>query len=346
MRENYSNQKNSWKESKNIGGVIFSTFLFSDPEEIDLLAIKIETEKYLVKEWIVVEGRYTFRGKPRNLILRELLNKDPRFNEHRDRIHILECDENFFESFKHAKKTLLLKFFELSIRKIFNIHYTSTRRTFQESRFFHVEKCTRDFATSKILELSVTDEDWILISDVDEILNTEDTEIRKSLSSVMQSRDLFVMLKRQRFIFDFDNFDSQLRFTPLVNVSLIRSGGSKISEFRLRSDGVPKVNLPYLVEYCFCMSLDAIIRKLTTFSHVGTTRDFVEFAMKVNGTFLMPDSDLSEISWLERIDISDLQVPSYVKKNFSKLKTSNVSSEYRQNRSELFPGIFGKDTGR
>lgn len=342
MRASHSNQLNSRNVRKNVGGVIFSTFLFSDPEEINLLAIKIETEKYLVKEWVIVEGRYTFRGKPRNLILRDILNNDKRFDKYRERIHILECDENFFENFKHSKKTLLLKFFELSLRKIFNIHYISTRRTFQESRFFYVEKCTRDFATSKILELSSSEDDYILISDVDEILNTENAEIRNSLRTIMQSKDLFVMLKRQRFIFDFDNFDSQLRFTPLVNVNLIRSGGSKISEFRLRSDGVPKVQLPYLVEYCFCMSLDAMIRKLTTFSHIGTTRDFVEFAMKVNGTFLMPDSNLSEISWLERIDISDLQIPSYVKKNFSKLRTNNVSSKYRQNRSELFPGIFGK----
>jgi hypothetical protein len=319
---------------------IFSTFLFSDTEEIELLIIKIETEKYLVKNWIVVEGKYTFRGKQRNFILKDLVKNDSRLKPYASRIHILECHENFFEKFKWSKKLLFLKLFELLIRKVFSIHFASTLRTFQESRFFYAEKCMRKFATSKILELSDTDHDWILISDVDEILNIEDLEIRNSLSLILLSNDLFVMLNRQRFMFDFDNIDSQQRFTPLINVSLIRQGIAQISDFRHRSDGIAKVNFPYVVEYCFCMSLDAVARKLSTFSHIGTTKDFIEFAMKVNGTLLMPDSDLAEIRWLEKVDISNLKVPAYVKKHISTLKTNNVNLDYRENRKELFSEIF------
>lgn len=192
------------------------------------------------------------------------------------------------------------------------------------------------------MDLSNSQHDWILISDVDEILNIDNVEIRKSLSSVLQSNDLFIMLRRQRFMFDFDNIDAQQRFTPLINIKLIRSGLAQISSFRHQGNGVPKVDLPYVVEYCFCMSLDAINRKLSTFSHIGTTKDFIEYSMKVNGTLLMPDSDLSEIRWLERIEILDLQVPAYVKQHILTLKTHNVDLNYQEIRAKEFPTIFGK----
>lgn len=84
---------------------IISACMFSQKSEIDLLYAKVVTEDSLVKNWVVVEGAYSFRGDPKPLILKELLLNDPRFKEYVQRIHVVEVRKNFLEDFSMAQNT-------------------------------------------------------------------------------------------------------------------------------------------------------------------------------------------------------------------------------------------------
>jgi hypothetical protein len=315
--------------------------MFSDIEEIDLMYIKILAESSLVKEWVIVEGAYTFRGHSRPLILKNILENDIRFKPYLTRIHVIENKVNIVSEFKFSKKFIVRKSIELLARKFLKLHYEPQKRTLYEMKYFYAEKKLRDTALFKIFELSKEEIEWVFVSDVDEILNVEHANIYDAVIELLNSEDLFILLYRKKFVFDFDNLDGQQRFTPLVNINLIKQMRiPSLSEFRHRFDGVIQTDLPYVIEYSYCFSAEAIIRKLNSFPHVSPPADFIQLAMKVNSTFLYPDSNRREVRWLNKIDISKYQVPKYVLQNLKVIKTNNVDANYKQNRKDEFSEIF------
>jgi hypothetical protein len=320
---------------------ICSTFMFSDIEEIDLMYIKVLAESSLVKEWVIVEGAYTFRGHRRSLILRNILENDIRFKPYLNRMHVIENNINIVSEFKFPRKFIVRKLAELLVRKFLNLNYESQKRTLYEMKYFYAEKKLCDAALLKIFELSKKEIKWVFVSDVDEILNVEHSNIHDAVISLVNSEDLFILLYRKKFVFDFDNLDGQQRFTPLVNINLIKQMEiPSLSEFRNRFDGVIQTELPYVIEYSYCFSAEAIIRKLNSFPHVSPPADFIRLAMRVNSTFLYPDSNRQEVRWLNGVDISKYQVPKYVQQNLTLIKTNNINSNYKQNRKVEFSEIF------
>ena len=290
---------------------------------------------------MIVEGAYTFRGHRRSLLLKNILENDIRFEPYLTRMHVIENNVDIVSDFRFSKKFIVRKSIELLVRKFFKLHYEPQKRSLYEMKFFYAEKKLRDTALLRIFELSKEGIKWVFVSDVDEILNVEHSDIHDAVIELLNSEDLFVLLYRRKFVFDFDNLDGQQRFTPLVNINLIKHMEiPSLSEFRHRFDGVIQTELPYVIEYSYCFSAEAIIRKLNSFPHVSPPADFIRLAMKVNSTFLYPDSDRREVRWLNKVDISKYQVPKYVQQNLRAIKTNNVDANYKQNRKDEFPEIF------
>jgi hypothetical protein len=320
---------------------IISAFMFSDPEEIELVLAKIISEEPLVKNWVIVEGEYSFRGDRKPLILKKMIDTDPRFTQFVGRIHVIEAKQNFLEGFKYPALFLLRKQFEILIRRISRVNYKNQQRALVEKKFFYAENCTRNFAITKILELAEEENTWILISDADEILNLTNEKIRKSIKEIMHSGNLFVMLFRQKYAYDFDNLDSQQRFTPFVSLKALRHlPAPSLSLFRTRFDGTPYVDLPYVVEYTFCFSLEAIFRKLSMFPHVSPSNEAIRESLLINGTALYIDADNSERRWFKKVKLDDQIVPDYIVTNFQKLRTNNIDQNYLENRRLKYPDLF------
>jgi hypothetical protein len=320
---------------------ILSTFLFSGREEIELLLIKLTTESKYVKSWIAVEGIYTFQGEPKRLNLREILEEDPRFTEFSERVEIVEIRENLATKFSYPKGFKFRKVLELSLRRTLGIDFETTLRKYKEMPNFYVERQSRDCALAFILQSINPEQDWVFISDVDEVLNLEVETARRDLKKRMDGKSNFLLLNRMRFVFDFDNLDGQQRFTPLVRVSYLqRYPLLTLAEFRERVDGMPLTEHPYVVEYSYCFSRKGIYEKLKSFAHLSPSLEQIERAFRLNHNFVYTNNGSLNLRWLSKVDISSMQVPQVVKTNFKQLETGNVNPDFVLARADEFPSLF------
>jgi len=315
--------------------------MFSQKSELELLYAKIVTEAPLVKNWVIVEGAYSFKGEKKPLILQELLSKDSRFIEYSKRIHVVEVHQNLISDFRYGATYFLRKKLEIIIRKFISRGYEHEKRIFLEKKHFHAEWISRDSAIPKILELSTSGNDWILISDVDEILNLSDKSIYNSISQIMESNEMFHMLYRQRFVFDFDNYDYQQRFTPFINIELLKSS-CNLSPFRGRIDGIAQNKYPFVTEYSYCFDLQPMLTKLKMFSHISPTKEKVIDALRLNCHLMYSDSNKLDTRLYKKVDLNDYLIPKYIKDNFDKLKTNNIDLNYESNRKAAYPEVFKK----
>jgi hypothetical protein len=330
-----------WKNVYNNLMSIISTCMFSDQGEIELLYAKITTEEILVSSWVIVEAAYTFRGDCKPLILGNLIKNDSRFKPYLERIHVVEVNKNLVADFKYGVKYLLRKKLEIYLRKLFFHGHENQQRLLFEKKFFYAEHAQRDAAIPKILELSADGDDWILVADLDEILNLSNIPIKNSVVDIMNSKELFAMLLRQKFAFDFDNLDAQQRYTPLVNVQMFKLNSEvTLSEFRDRFDGVPYTEHPYITEYTFCFSRETIFNKYATFPHVAPTEEKILEGLEINAYPIYDYSSNHDIRWLKKVDILDYSVPQYIIDNIERLKTHNVDQNYHVNRKIKFPNLF------
>ena len=315
-------------------GKLYCTFLFSDASEWELFVAKILSEQNLVEHWFVVDGEYSFKGELIGLCAKNLFRNESRLAQFESRITFIENRENFFESLRYSIRPSVVDF----LRSIRNRAQVKTLR--REKVFFSVEKKTRDLATSSVLE-RCEDSDWLLISDVDEILDTSGSRWTYIRDKLAKTSGKILRVLRLRYVFDFDNLDPQIKFCPIVQISLLRgSRPSKISEFRFRQDGVILSGKPLVFEYSYCFPLDAIKRKLRNFAHVGPDDDMFSAALRLNHHFVQPGMNNSARVWLEKSDIEGDLHSAYIIENISHLRTGNINPDYKEARRIEFPQLF------
>jgi hypothetical protein len=317
-------------------GKLYCTFLFSDASEWELFVAKILSEQNLVEHWFVVDGEYSFKGELIGLCAKKLLQNEPRLIEFESRITIIENKVNFFEDLRYSIKPSVIDF----LRTIRNRAQVRILR--KEKVFFAVEKLTRDLATASVLD-RCEDSDWLLISDVDEILDTSGSRWEYIRDKLANTSGKILRVHRLRYVFDFDNLDPQIKFCPIVQISLLRGNRpSKISEFRFRQDGVILSGKPLIFEYSYCFPLDAIRRKIQNFAHVGPDEDIFAAALRLNHHFVQPGMNTTTRVWLEKSDIEGDLHSAYIIENISHLRTGNVNPDYKEARSIEYPQLFSK----
>lgn len=298
---------------------IIDTFLFSEPFEANLLWLKLSLEEAFVHEWVILENEYTFQGEYKGLWAESVLTKDERFSKFRDRIRIIQG------AFKP--------------QEVYNQDGVFDQITLRS------EDAQRELARAYILK-TYTDEDYVLISDVDEMLDCTCTEKIEMLSKkIEQDKKGIVRIPRTRFWYDFDNLWLMSRSTPLVSVRLLREDSRPVGVMRKQTTG-PSKEWPrkVLFEYSFCFTRKEIMRKYDSQSHTGYKLDDIQRGLLCNH---VPVSSLRDTQmsldpslWLEKIELNEKNSPALVRDNLSTLKVNSVDNEYVKNRMLYYPEFF------
>ena len=319
----------------------YCTFLFSDPSEFSLLTGKILTESDYIEEWIVVESSYSFKGEFKGLTLNNLLDNEPRLTLHRDRIHVLEISDNLIETI--SLKNSAFSILEITARKAMNKNSQIIQRQLIERKFFEVEKLSRDFALSALKEIA-KNQDWLFITDVDEVIDLHSDITRIELLRALKSTSLFHQIQRRRYVFDFDNLDPRFRTVPLISFRMLEKESSfRISDFRFINNGlVSYFSKPPVIEFSYCFDINSIRKKLDNFAHLSPPEQSIIRALRLNHQLLYPGDPENQITWFQ----TDLQIdnwlPKYFLENLSNLRTNLVDLNYESNRVEAYPRSFQK----
>jgi hypothetical protein len=313
---------------------LYCTFLFSDAAEWELFVAKILSEQNLVEHWFVVDGEYNFKGEYIGLKAKNLLLNEPRLVDYRSRITIIENKDNFFVNERHSARPSFTDFLR-------NLRNGALGKTLQKEKiYFSVEKRTRDLATSSVLGIC-RDSDWLLITDVDEILDTYGPRGKYISEKLAKVSGKFLRVLRVRYVFDFDNLDPQIKFCPIIQIALLRGNQySKISDFRFRQDGLILTLKPLVFEYSYCFSMNAIKRKLQNFAHVAPDKDMFSAALRLNHHFIQPGMNTANRIWLDQ-SAPELEFHAiYIVENLAKLRTGNVNPNHKEARKKEFPQLF------
>ena len=298
---------------------IVDTFPFSEPYEADLLWVKLNIEAAVVDEWVIVENAYSFQGEPKGVWAESIVTGDDRFAPFRNRIRIMQDD--------------------------FKPEAVYNRDGIHDPLAFRAENAQRELARAYVLE-AFGDDDYVLISDVDEMLDAARAD-KKALLLDKINRDTtgIVRIPRTRFWFDFDNRWLMHRATPLVSIKALRDDPRMMGDIR-RDTISPVKRWPQalLFEYSFCTPFDEIIRKCSTQSHTGMRADELKRSVLCNH---IPVSSLRNVEisihprfWLETIALDEANSPRFVRDNLAALKTHVVAPDYRKNRQTYYPHLF------
>lgn len=294
---------------------IVDTFLFSEPFEKEILFLKIMLGANLVDEWLLIENSYTFQGKFKGLFAQEIINEDPRFEPYRHRI------------------------------KIISENYNPDVRASSDSEAFNVEFWQRDLAENVIHQLS--ENDYFFISDADECIDSTDAKRKNELLNAIQQHPYGIHhVSCLRYWYDFDNQYEILYGIPLVSVRYFKETGKPISQLRRENIGPCKEKWNNIIcfEYSHCISADNIVKKYSSFSHVGTTLEDIKEGLNNNCRVLSADRkhllSYGPKYFFKTVQLNAYNSPAYVRSNLAALKTNTISINYLKNRKEHFPFIF------
>src|SRR5690349_6138417 len=134
---------------------IVDSFLFSEPYEKELLLLKLQLEVNGIDEWVILENAYTLQGEKKGFHARKVLESDERFLPYLSKITIIEKE---YET-KYLPRHVMLDQFS-----------------------FQAEHTQRDFAYDYFMD-RYNEEDWIIISDVDEMMDFTDEKRYNELIS-------------------------------------------------------------------------------------------------------------------------------------------------------------------
>jgi len=298
---------------------IIDTFPFSEPFEANVLWLKLNLEDAFVDEWVIVENAYTFQGEHKGLWAETIVKKDERFSRFRDRIRILQG------TFKPQE-----------------VH--NQKGVFDQIALI-AHEAQRELAREYILK-KYTDEDYVLISDVDEMLDgTCEEKIELLSKRIEQDERGIIRVPRTRFWYDFDNLWLMSRSTPLVSVRVLKEDARPIDKIRGQNIG-PTKEWPkkMLFEYSFCFTLEEMVRKYDTGIHTGFRLEDIQRGLLCNHVPVSSLRDkrisLDPSFWLVKVELNEKNSPAFVRENLSDLKINTVDNEYVENRRLYYPEFF------
>jgi hypothetical protein len=304
------------------------TFLFSEPHEADVLWVKLNVEDHLVHEWVVVENAYTHQGGYKGHYLNELVLADERFDRFLPKLQVIESD----------------------IKPDFPVG----GRTVLDSEAVRIERAQREAALPHLLE-KYADQDYVLISDVDECMDTEAAKRRRLLRSKVATGEDIILVPRIRYCFDYDNRKLARRCVPLVSIKQLKRDG-RLNHYREQLLVTPVIWKHEMVfEYSYCYPRDSILRKYETMSHVGFERADLDIALRHNHRHISEyrmsrygsrPLDWTAETWFVKRRLNSRNSPAFVREHFAELRTDVVSPDYKRNRMETYPQYFPKSRVR
>jgi hypothetical protein len=318
---------------------LFSTFLFSQDFEFEILLAKLHTESPIIERWVAVENAYTFKGATKPAVLAAHLAADARFEPFRDRITVVSLAEDLTDDFGYAVRDRL----EFAARiALPGSDRSEIRRRFVEQRFFHAERRQRDAALAPLLEFG-GGEGWVVVTDVDEMLDGTDPARVDAVVDGTRSGAEVLALPRRRFVFDFDNEAvPRVRHVPLVVLSALTGGDASLDRLRKRAFGLVPGPQHLVYEYSSCYPSPDIARKLSTYAHLDPGPEALRDALESNHVPLTrAPSRLVPEDWYHRVDPEAVDAPRYVLEHLAELRTGSVNRDYQEARRRRYPELFG-----
>jgi len=297
---------------------IIDSFLFSEVYEKELLLLKFLLEDNGVHEWLILENAYAFQGEYKGLHARILIESDERFKPYRHKINYIERELETKPLPKHE------------------VHDEET---------YKVEFWQRDLAYNYFLD-NYNEEDWVIISDVDEMIDFSNATRSKELMKRIAASTGVLYFPIKRYWYDLDNEYKLLLWRSMCNKRYLLNSGKKLSSVRVdsfRHKG-DKWNNVIGFEYSTCYAAEHILRKFYTSTHTGFTPNDLKQSLRCNhrpvyevrGT--KPENNA--LYFFETVKLNETNSPKYVRENLALLKTNNIDINYKQNRRIDYPELF------
>jgi len=290
---------------------IFNLFAVSELYELELLLAKCNLENNFVSGWIICENDYSLRGTYKGEhSFRKAIWSDKRFEPFLDKIHIIEM------SFKYECKEGI---------DDFTVIYKQ-----------------RDIEQYAVQQLA-NDEDIIIISDLDEMINFTNPEAIKIITKPVVENNLVCPIANW-FIWDFDNLLGysletiriltikklkEIQLNPQLklyhNLQMIR---------HLKPDIILKPEIPIAYHYHNCYPKIDIWRKFNTYGHTGFTEEYLDKMLKYNCSWGREiGSELTETNFLKgTVELTVQNSPLYIRENLERLRTNNINPDYENLR--------------
>ena len=289
---------------------LFSTFLFSEPYEKEVLYAKLCIESTGIEHWVIVENSFTFQGEHKGNHLERIFAEDRRFDKFQNKITVVSAE---------------IEFPEIDFSQDVHLQGLSAERKQRELAREPLEKiCSAN--------------DWIMITDADEILDcSSDSRMELLLGKMTTCKGNWLRLPRRRFNYDFDNLWSEHRSTPLVKAEHLLKSDDPIALYRNRTIGVrSRWGSTMVFEYSFCFPKEQIVRKYETFGHPGLAQKEIIRAIESNRAAIFKESQ-SQLScapkfWFKKVALTEENSPTFIRENLQRLKTNTVPDNYQENR--------------
>jgi len=288
---------------------VVDTFLFSEPYEAEVLLVKFHVQNAGVDEFVGIECDYTFRGEQKGHHLQALLDTDERFAPFRNKTRVLTINDNLFEKLcdKHGEKD-----------------------------YFKVEHASRA-ACFEYIDAKYEDDDRILLSDADEMLDFNDARRYNALMELFNTRTQESLdIQNFKFWYDFDN----LCYWPdkFIATHSLKHLRDDRAQFDNKNGGCQQCRcaIPLAFEYAYCFPFEDNWKKLNSFAHDNYTREALEKGLKFNHWHREParGERLGQTiyDFFETVKLNDDNSPKYVRDNLDTLKLNNIPEHYRYNR--------------
>jgi hypothetical protein len=318
--------------------------MFSEPYEAELLLLKLEMESDIVDEWIVIESAYTFQGEYKGHYLKNIVTADSRFQRYRSKITICEENENHNRFYLMPPLGYLNRYVKLRIPK-----FRSQLVALSEEAGFFAEKNQREVVIDRLVR-NYEDEDYLILTDVDEMLDGTDGGKREAILGVLKSSEPSFKVRRKIFMYDFDNVTFRKRYSPVLNIAAIKKMKSQIRHWvaqhirtRLIWGGMKEIKFDkdLFYEFSYCFDKSKIIRKEKTYAHTGRGEVAIERALLCNHSFrdinmINQEFIASKEDWFEKIDVSTNNLPSIVVDRFESFRTNSVAANYKEMREKYY----------
>lgn len=194
---------------------IVDSFLFSEPYEKELLLLKLMLEDEGVDEWLLLENAYSLQGDYTGVHAQKIVENDARFNKYKHKLTIISKEE----------KTEFLP-----------------KHKFLDHISYKAECWQRQLAYDPFME-KYSDEDWIMVSDVDEMIDFTDAERKAELlKELKNSKDGLLKFPTKRYWYDFDNEYKNIISNVMCTKKHLAQSGKTLFEIRVDNRRVSKRN--------------------------------------------------------------------------------------------------------
>lgn len=270
--------------------------------EADLLYVKLICERPSVDKWILIESNSDFRGNPKPLCVDKIL-KQPRFAPYLSRIHVISNTDKLFED--NWPKA--------------------------ELGYFQAEFRSRGLCFDYLKE-NFRDDDWVIMTDIDEYLDFADPTRRKILNSYFDEFSESIQIQNLKYWWQPNclNLDP-LKYIPAHPLGVLKERPHPFHHRNNHCKRLENGNYPLAFELAYCFDFNGLWSKCTTFAHDRYEEENIQnglAACSFHKRTQIGENFDSVYDWFEVIELNETNSCKYVREHLDELNPNTVSKDY------------------